>query len=61
MSKQEEIITKPSTWPEWVDFTERDWPDTGDNGCYMHRCLQCGNTFHGHKRRAPVCRKCDDC
>jgi hypothetical protein len=36
-----------------------DWPeDSGhENGDYENRCVQCGRTFTGHKRRV-VCRVC---
>lgn len=51
-------MTKPTDWPEWVAFGPADWPDSGENACYAHKCKQCGETFHGHKRRPPHCRKC---
>jgi hypothetical protein len=38
-----------------------DWPEdfAHENGNYRCRCISCGDSFNGHKRRA-VCRVCHD-
>lgn len=38
---------------------KRDWPEdfSGENGKYMNHCIDCGETFIGHKRRQ-VCKAC---
>ncbi len=37
----------------------RDWPEDfdDDNGCYWCRCVKCGESFTGYKRRV-VCKLC---
>jgi hypothetical protein len=41
-------VSPPGDWPE----------DSGhENGNYQNRCVECGRTFTGHKRRV-VCRAC---
>lgn len=44
------------------DASPHDWTEdfADDNGCYMHTCYQCKQTFTGHKRRAPLCKACHD-
>lgn len=39
--------------------TAHSWPeDLGhENGNYLNRCIMCGCTFQGHKRRV-VCKVC---
>jgi len=39
--------------------SERDWPEDFDheNGKYQNRCMECKQTFMGHKRRV-ICKKC---
>ena len=41
--------------------TNRDWPEDfeDENGNYECKCLDCDNTFFGHKRRT-VCKECYD-
>ncbi len=53
-----EDITKV---PFGVKETPGDWPEdyAHENGCYQCKCFQCGNLFHGHKRRA-LCKVCHE-
>lgn len=39
--------------------TKQSWPEdlADENGDYLNRCIFCGCTFQGHKRRV-VCRLC---
>lgn len=52
-------LTDITKVPAGVRETAGDWPEdyAHENGCYMCKCFQCGNIFHGHKRR-PVCKVC---
>lgn len=36
-----------------------DWQEDleHENGDYQNRCIECGDTFFGHKRRM-ICKKC---
>lgn len=40
--------------------SSRDWVEDFPlyNGTYLHRCVDCGQTFFGHKSR-PACKTCD--
>ena len=42
-----------------IDNT-KDWTEdfTDENGNYICRCIQCQETFTGHKRRV-ICKECD--
>jgi len=43
-----DVKESPGDWPE--DYAHED-------GCYQCKCFQCGNLFHGHRRRA-LCKTC---
>lgn len=40
--------------------SERNWSEdfSSENGNYSHVCRDCGQSFVGHKRRPPQCKKC---
>lgn len=44
---------------EKLNHQNGDWPEdfVHENGNYMRKCIECGNTFSGYKRRV-VCKKC---
>lgn len=46
-------------YPFGVRAQDGDWIEdfAHENGCYMCRCFDCAQIFHGHKRRA-ICKTC---
>lgn len=54
MEKNEKIIIRS-------DRPERDWEEdfSHENGNYQCECMDCGNTFFGHKRRVK-CKICSN-
>jgi hypothetical protein len=47
--------------PETLDYSPYDWPEDfpHENGNYMNKCCDCGETFFGHKRRM-ICKFCHE-